>query len=225
MKVHRALLFDLDDTLYLEENFVRSGFSAVAAMMAPRLGIDETVLLDRLWYDFRRLGRTQIFDRFLKVHTVEGIAIKDLVACYRNAPLRISLIDGVQDILVQLRQRFRLAIVTDGLESIQRAKIAALGLENKVDAVVYPWALGKPKPDPDGYLEACRLLGVRPTEVIIVGDDPYHDIEAAYAAGISAIRVLNGKTREVATQVKPARYVEITALEQLETAIEQITRL
>lgn len=217
----KALLFDLDDTLFLEEDFVRSGLAAVAQLMAPRLGIAQGALLDRLWYDFRRLGRTGIFDRFLKAYPVAGVGVPDLVAAYRHAPPAISLSCGVIALLERLRERYRLAIVTDGLETTQRAKVAALGLEHRVDAVVYPWALEKPKPDPAGFLEACRLLAVDPVEAIIVGDDPYHDMEAARAAGIAAIRVLTGRAREVATPVPPPRYIEIADLAGLEAAIAQ----
>lgn len=215
----RALLFDLDDTLYLEEDFVRSGIEAVARHMAPRLGVGHDELADRLWYDFRRLGRTGLFDRLVKAYPDSALTVPELVAVYREHEPNLTLSGEICSLLARLRQRYKLAIVTDGLPATQKKKIAALKLETMVDAIVYPWELAAPKPAPMAFHEACRLLEVPPDQAVIVGDDPFHDVEAARAAGIACIRIRTGRAREIPTRHPPAAYDEIAALAGLEAAL------
>lgn len=216
----RAILFDLDDTLYLEEDFVRSGITAVVRTLAPRLGVDQDELGDQLWYDFRRLGRAGLFDRLIGAFPDAALTVPELVAIYRDHEPVLALSRSVCALLSGLRQHYRLAIVTDGLPATQRKKIAALGLETMVDAIVYPWELGAPKPAPLAFQEACRLVGVTPDQAIIVGDDPFHDVEAARAAGIACIRIRTGRAREIPTRHPPATYAEIASLSELEAILD-----
>lgn len=216
----RALLFDLDDTLYLEEEFVRSGIDAVARHLAPRLGVGRDELVDRLWYDFRRLGRTGLFDRLVKAYPDSSLSVPELVAVYREHEPVLALSGEVCALLAGLRQRYKLAIVTDGLPATQKKKIAALQLEAMVDAIVYPWELDAPKPAPLAFHEACRLLEVTPDQAVIVGDDPFHDVEAARAAGIACIRIRTGRAREIPTRNPPAAYGEIASLADLEAMLD-----
>ena len=48
----KAILFDLDDTLYLERDFVKSGFKAISVIIQEDNGISERVVFDRLWSIF-----------------------------------------------------------------------------------------------------------------------------------------------------------------------------
>lgn len=222
--MRRAILFDLDDTLFLEEEFVRSGIEAVAGYLAPRLGVARDELGDRLWYDFRRLGRTGLFDRLVKAFPDFALTVPELVAVYREHEPALALSGEVCALLDGLRRRYRLAIVTDGLPATQKRKIAALRLETMVDAIVYPWELGAPKPAPLAFHEACRRLDVTPDQAVIVGDDPFHDVEAARAAGIACIRIRTGRAREVPTRHPPAAYGEIASLADLEAMLEPAGR-
>lgn len=215
----KAVLLDLDDTLILEEDFVRSGLSAVAETAAPILGLLPDALTDLLWYDFRRLGRTGLFDRLLAAHPSCGLSVKELVKIYREHQPRLSLDATTRDLLVRLRARTRLAIVTDGLPATQQRKIDALALAGMVDTIVFPWALDAPKPSPVGFLEACCRLDVRPEEAVIVGDDPFHDIAAARNAGMACIRIRKGRAFEIETREPPPVYREIGDLAELETAL------
>lgn len=218
----QAILFDLDDTLMLEEDFVRSGLAAVAVAIAPRIGMEAPLLLDRLWYDFRRLGRTGIFDRLLAAYPEAAASVSHIVAIYREHSPSLVLSGDTRGLLARLRTRTRLAIVTDGLPATQQRKIDALDLTSQVDAVVFPWALDAPKPSPVAFHEACRLLDVAPEEAVIVGDDPFHDVAAAHAAGMACIRIRTGRAREIETRDPPLRYREIATLDALEAALDDL---
>ena len=63
----KAILFDLDDTLYLEKDFVKSGFKAVASFIQNDNGINEEVVYDRLWSIFNGGERKNIFNHYRSI--------------------------------------------------------------------------------------------------------------------------------------------------------------
>lgn len=157
----RVLLFDLDDTLYEERHYAESGLAAAAAEIARGSGIDADTAKAALLKNFAR-GREKIFDRTLPELGLPAGAetVAALVDVYRRHLPHIALYPGVRDMLARLKERFRIAIVTDGLPLMQQNKIAALEISALTDAVVYTWRDGHPKPDPAGFLAAAEKLGV-----------------------------------------------------------------
>ncbi len=163
--VARALLIDLDDTLYDEASYVRSGFAIVAREIAGLRGAGSVAQVEAVMRDeLARCGRGKVFDATLQRL---GIAprpdlIKGLVEVYRDHHPDIVLWPGVREALVDLSRDHLLAIVTDGLGVMQRRKVTALGLESLVETLVYCWDLGWPKPDPRSYLKAMETLVTNP---------------------------------------------------------------
>lgn len=192
----RALIIDLDDTLYDERSYVLSGFSAVAADIARRHPhLDPDALFAAMQAELDAHGRGRVFDRAL---AQAGLApdrgmVAELVQSYRAHEPTIALWPGVAETLADLARDHRLAILTDGLPLMQRRKVAALGVEALVDEVLYSWEHESPKPDPACYAEALRRLGTTAEETVVIGDNPGHDMAAAHAIGARSIRVLTGK--------------------------------
>jgi putative hydrolase of the HAD superfamily len=182
-----ALILDLDDTLYDERDYVLSGFRAVASRFpqADRLFAAMVAELDAH-------GRGRVFDVALAEAGITA-DVGELVEAYRQHEPKIALWPGVAEALAELRRDHRLAVVTDGLGIMQRRKVAALGVEPLVDAVLYCWEHDSPKPDPAPYAEALRRLGAKPEEAVVIGDNPRHDMAAARALGCRSIRVLTGR--------------------------------
>lgn len=192
----RALLIDLDDTLYDERSYVLSGFRAVADEVARRFPhVDASRLLADMTAELDAHGRGKVFDRALEHAGVaaETSLVAELVQAYREHRPDIGLWPGVAETLADLRRDYRLAIVTDGLGLMQRRKIEALGVESLVDEVLVCWEHEAPKPDPACYLEALRRLDVPPEAAVVIGDNPGHDMAAARAIGSRSIRVLTGR--------------------------------
>jgi putative hydrolase of the HAD superfamily len=219
-----AILLDLDDTLYDEASYMRSGFAVVAAGIADRAGYAPAAVLDVLLDIERRDGRGHVFDAALAAFGVaaDPDIVQDLVTAYRSHRPRIQLYDGARELLARLRQRGRTAIVTDGLPSMQRRKTAALDLERAVDAIVYSWDLGAPKPDPAGFLDALAKLRATPAEAVVVGDNPHHDMIAARAIGARSIRVCRGRFAGVRAPVGAEPDLEIAEIGALESALDAL---
>jgi putative hydrolase of the HAD superfamily len=224
--VATAILLDLDDTLYDEASYMRSGFAAVAAAIAGMSGYASSSVLAVLLDVERREGRGHVFDSALAAFgmAAEPEFVQHLVTLYRAHRPRIALHPGARDLLARLRGRGRTAIVTDGLPMMQRRKTEALGLEGAVDAVVYSWELKAPKPAPESFLDALERIGASPAEAVVVGDNPHHDMVAARTIGAKSIRVRSGGFAGIPAPPGGEPDLEISEIGGLEAALDDLAR-
>jgi putative hydrolase of the HAD superfamily len=164
------IVFDLDDTLYKERDFLASGRSAVARHFAASLGVDPDRLLSEM------LAAKDPFDYLVEISN-GAISIGDILNIYRNHMPDISLDKDVEKTLSTLVQRgVPLAIITDGRSVTQRNKIAALGLERYVsrDAIIISEEIGAEKTEPKPFVELMqRFPDAAP--YTYVGDNPAKD--------------------------------------------------
>lgn len=190
-----AVLFDLDDTLYAEAAYVRSGFAAVGAELAARglADADEAaeVFASIHFQETRdRVFNTGLARLGLDDETIEEV-VRPLVACYRDhEPTGLAFHDGVAALLRDLRTWAKVGVVTDGWLGVQQRKAAALGLAAHVDAIVFSDELGRErwKPHPAPF-DLCRerLGGVPASAGVFVGDNPERDVAGARAAGLRPV--------------------------------------
>jgi putative hydrolase of the HAD superfamily len=223
------LLLDVDDTLYDERTYLVSGFRTVAARLARDHGADAEETLAAMLNDVDAHGRGRVFDRQLERLGLAARpeAIAGLVAAYREHAPDIALYPGVADVLDRLKPRFAIALVTDGLSAMQRRKIAALGLARWTDVAVCCWEHDAPKPAVAGYVEALRRLGASPEaaagRTVIVGDNPAHDMAAAAALGLPAIRVRTGRFAAEPSPPAHPPALEIARFADIEPALAELT--
>lgn len=189
MTLPQGVILDMDDTLFCEYDFVVSGYSAVSRALRIE-GMTEDALLARLLEIFQTEDRSRAFDALL-TPLGRGDLIPEAVKTYRNHSPDISLTHEADELVARLADVRSLAIVTDGPASMQRQKAQALGVEQRVDAVIYSDDIaGRDswKPSPVPYLAAAERLGLPPTECVYVGDNPHKDFLGAHRAGMASIR-------------------------------------
>ncbi|MFI5007419.1 MAG: HAD-IA family hydrolase [Solirubrobacterales bacterium] len=102
---------------------------------------------------------------------------------------------GCRTVLVRLARRFRLGVVTNGIDRVQRARLAASRLGSFFETVVTSEGCGYAKPDPRILHVALDALGVVPRDAMYVGDDPEVDGRAAAAAGVAFCWIDRGGVR------------------------------
>ena len=190
----RALLLDLDDTLYPQRRFLMSGFAAVARHVADTFGADATRAFGVLMASYRGADRRHELDRLVQELGLP-VSVEALVDVVRSHTPSLTLRPSIRRTLLLLRESWRLGIVTNGLPSIQAAKVAALGVDRLVDTVVYAaeHGSGTGKPERDPFLEALRRLETSAADAIFVGDDGHADILGATACGIQTIQTFQWK--------------------------------
>jgi len=190
----KAVLFDLDDTLYPEIDFIKSGFKTVARHLASRYNLNEDSLFQQMLDILQRDGRGKIFDTLLeKLGLFTGDRIRTLVYLYRSHWPAIRLYQDVLPTLKKLkRSGMSLGIITDAMASVQKNKVDALGLDRLFDIIIYTEELGEGcgKPSPVPFKAALELLQVPASQSAYIGNDPAKDFQAPNTIGMLTIQVV-----------------------------------
>ncbi|HMK09013.1 MAG TPA: HAD family hydrolase [Anaerolineales bacterium] len=188
----RAVVFDLDDTLYPERDYVRGGFEAVARWAGATFGDDPWIVFDELWAMFEAGVRGDTFDRWLGRHGRSSPAMQAaMIEAYRTHPPRLAPYADVEPTLASLRGTARLGLLTEGPASVQQSKLDALGLRTWFDKVVVlgeeERAAWKPSRTPFDRWLAGEAIGAQ--AAVYIGDNPAKDFLGARAAGWTSIRL------------------------------------
>lgn len=181
----KAVVFDLDDTLYGEKEYVRSGYKKIAELF-PMIADVEL----RLWKLFEA-GKAAI-DEFMKEESIQSDEIRqDCINAYRYQIPDIHLYEGVQIMLNEFKTKgFKIGIITDGRPEGQRAKIKALELEPMVDYIIVTDEFGGPefrKPNPIAFETMRNKLDIEYAEMCYVGDNISKDFLSPEKLGMKCI--------------------------------------
>lgn len=189
----QAVLFDLDDTLYPEREYVRSGFQAAAAWAETNLGIESQSGFAELWGYFESGVRGNTYNLWLEAHGIEAAKwIPELVAVYREHIPDIKPHPGVLDLLKALEATYHLGVITEGHVISQRNKLDALGLSAMFEVVVITGMDERDywKPHARPFTKALESLDVKPGQSMYIGDNPRKDFFGARRLGMHTVRVL-----------------------------------
>ena len=196
-----GIAFDLDDTLYLERDYVRSGFRAVAERVATDSTVDPDEAFTFLWDSFVQGVRGSSFDALLGrfPELAEHYSVPDLVACYREHRPTIDYLPGAEALLQALKEQgVGLAIISDGPLLSQAAKAEALGVSRYADPVILTDSWGKDywKPHRRAFDTVAEALGLPVERLVYVGDNPEKDFHVSAELGWTSIRLrLPGQVR------------------------------
>ena len=187
----RALVLDLDDTLYPERRFALSGYAAVARWLHATQGTPADTVFAGLVRALRTGRRATAFQDVCRSVQLDGALLPEMLRVYRHHEPRLRLSDSTLQMLVQARRSWRVGLLTNGLPGIQARKIAALRLESLIDVIVLAeeHGTGVGKPDPAAFEVVLERLGVEPGAAVFAGDDPVRDVAGARNVGMKTIRV------------------------------------
>jgi putative hydrolase of the HAD superfamily len=199
----KAVLFDLDDTLFDHLGCAREALTAVhqsdeRLRALPFGALEEThaTFLEALHADVM-LGRMPIEaarrERFRRLLGAVGAPLEEEAAAaiatlYRDSYRTVRrAIAGAAALLGAIERHASIAIVSNNLLEEQQDKLKTCGLDRFVDVLVVSEEAGVSKPDPAIFRIALERLRVLPAEAVMVGDSWQADIEGARAAGVHAI--------------------------------------
>lgn len=135
-----AVVFDLDDTLYNEIDFLKSGYRHIARTLHPNSW-------ERLYARMFSLYRNKL-NTFDVISDEFNVNKEKLLTWYREHQPEISLFDGAYPLMERIRNKGgKLGMITDGRSLTQRNKIRALGISDLFDFVVISEEIGSEKPD------------------------------------------------------------------------------
>ncbi|UCC97253.1 MAG: HAD family hydrolase [Phycisphaerales bacterium] len=217
-----TVIFDLDDTLYDELEYCRSGFAAVAEFLVARDAASTTErVFDALWGQFTAGNRSRTFNAALDKLGIDRqeSTISELVNTYRSHVPAIVLPPDSGEVLRELSEKYTLGLLTDGFLPAQQLKVEALGIEKYFESIVYTEQLGRDcwKPSPAGFERILQDLRARPENAVYVADNELKDFIAPNSLGFVTVQLL-----------RPARIRTSTCARSGASAthvIGQITRL
>lgn len=187
----QLVVFDIDDTLYLERDYVRSGFLAVGDWVRANLGVEG--FSEVAWQLFEEGLRNVIFDRTLEILGISPSdhTVRTLVDVYRHHRPTISLADDARGALDHLGGLVPIAVVTDGPPPSQRSKIQALGLERYTRDIIITSELGQgyEKPNPHTFILLEKRFHLLGNSCVYIADNPNKDFIAPRHLGWRTIRV------------------------------------
>lgn len=225
----RAVIFDLDDTLYNERQFVEGGFKAVAMAISLRLNTvqhHEDQYYKMLCDVLEVSGRGKVFDIVLKrLSLSDSQFVEDLVEIYRRHEPRLILYPEVFGVLSDLkRQGYKLGLITDGNVDVQRSKLRALRVEAFFDCAVFSDQYGVEcrKPNPVSYRKAIDSLKVDFAEAIYIGDNPQKDFISARKLGMYSVRILRGLFKDIRLEDSFEADTNITALDEIFPVLDML---
>jgi len=221
----RAVLFDLDGTLYRQ-----TPLRSLMAMELLTLPLSGLVKAPQRWAALRTYRKTQEHLRSTDAHG--SAAALQLAAAARRSGLPQAEVERLVDEWMLTRPLKYLRLCrAKGLDPLLQfldqagvpagvlsdypaeSKLQALGLAGRFKPVLCTSApdVAALKPSPRGFLLACRFWRLTPGEVLYVGDRPDVDAAGASAAGMPCV-IIGGRLQ---TRRRPGRYLRLGSLERL----------
>jgi putative hydrolase of the HAD superfamily len=190
-----TVVFDLDDTLYDEIEYCKSGFRAVADFLAKQAEappVDH--IFNVLWEQFTAGNRKKTFDTTLDDLGVrhDDKLVEDLVNVYRSHEPNLTLPQDSRDVLCELGAKYTLALLTDGFLPGQKLKVQSLGIEEFFKCIVYTEQLGREfwKPSPAGFEKMIEMLDAKPENMAYIADNEKKDFIAANKLGFLTVQLI-----------------------------------
>ncbi|MBC8471051.1 MAG: HAD family hydrolase [Planctomycetes bacterium] len=199
-----TVIFDLDDTLYDEIEYCKSGFAAAAEFLANRyesasanstmVRADMKRIYEVLWQQFNTGNRTETFNAALDELELsyDDELISELIEVYRRHKPKITLPQDSRDSLCELSTKYTLALLTDGFLPGQQLKVQALGIEKYFKSIIYTEQLGREfwKPSPVGFEKILKSLEARPENTVYIADNEKKDFIAPNKLDFVTIQIL-----------------------------------
>lgn len=190
MKIN-TLVFDIDDTLYQEIDYVFSGFRAVDNWLKEKFDITDFYKLAT--YLFNSGERENVFNNTLELLNVnynESMIFK-MVSVYRTHKPNIELLEDARWVIDNLHENINKGIISDGYLVTQKQKVDALNLKEKFNTIILSDLYGRSnwKPSPFPYNQVAKELNCSHNECVYIGDNLKKDFVTAKKLGWLTVHV------------------------------------
>lgn len=202
----KAIIFDLDDTLYDNLNQVAKKAMQEADKAMAHFLKEDAEVISNLRADLIQKG-IRFFDQNPLICHELGVN-KQLIDkageiannhYYLFPKVKgIKLFPGVTSLLKKLRKEHKLALITFGVLEKQQEKIKILKVAPYFDFVAVDQWSGIKATKADSFLDVMEKLKLKAEEIAVVGDNPKNEIEVGNKLGMTTIRVLQGKFKDYA---------------------------
>lgn len=187
---NKIIVFDLDDTLYKEIDFLKSAYKEIAFLIDKSQG--EILYNEMILYYYKG---ENVFKHVSE--TYPHYTIEILLKIYREHYPSISLSCEEWNVLSKLKTRAITGLITDGRSLTQRNKIKALGLNDYFDKIVISEEMGYSKPDDRLFKEFNKHSVSR---YFYIGNDTAKDFVTPNRLGWTTICLLDTNNLNIQKQ-------------------------
>ena len=183
MPKYRVVVFDLDDTLYKEVDFLKSAYREIAERAEMEWGCPADIYQKMMFW--REIGEN-VFGKLITESNMKT-SVGDLLTMYRSHIPKCQLEEQTQNVLSQLKLSCVLGIITDGRSLTQRNKIKALALDTFIDEanVLISEETGYEKPSEEPF--RFFMSKYPQCHYYYVGDNPAKDFYSPNRLGWDTI--------------------------------------
>ena len=189
-----TVLFDMDNTLIDRVAAAQSMYRVIVKRALPDGSKEDRQRMFDLMWEIDDNGDTPkalVFGQAAKAFGLsdEWVRVQTEEVWVKEFPLHTVLFEQAETVLRTLQKYYKVGIITNGMSSVQKAKVKAAGLDKIVDMILIGGDVGLRKPDPALYLEGCRRIGCLPEEAYYVGDNIPKDIYGSKAVGMTPVYI------------------------------------
>tara|TARA_Y100000589_G_C27186575_1_gene642961 strand:- start:1202 stop:1867 length:666 start_codon:yes stop_codon:yes gene_type:complete len=218
------IIFDLDDTLYKEIDFVKGGMRAVSYFLEDHIRENSKSIYSELIHILHTEGRGKIFDKFLNgKRKFNKYLVARCINEYRFHSPNIKLYESAQKFLNA--NKFKsLYLVTDGNKNVQWSKIKALDLERffKKIFITHRYGIKNAKPSLYCFEKIKTLEQADWKDLVYIGDNPAKDFVSLKKVHAKTIRVLTGNYANTLAPEKFDADYTINSLDKLDLLLDKI---
>lgn len=187
IRKNRVVVFDLDDTLYKEQDYLQSAYREIAVMVESRCVLSQRVnnQMIRWWKNGEN-----VFQQLIDAYELD-LTVGDLLTIYRSHVPAICLDEATKSLLDRLHRYSVLGVITDGRSLTQWHKVEALGLTTYMDVqdILISEDIGYEKPSDEPFL--LFMERYCSCSYYYIGDNPAKDFEAPNRLGWTTICLLD----------------------------------
>ena len=221
-----VVIFDLDDTLYDEITFVKSGFNAVASFINKLTGTFQSAIFSRMMEILAEQGRGKVFNVILKENNI--FSKKNVIKCvslYRLHYPQIKITTETELLLNRFSNNYPLYVVTDGNKIVQGHKVEALGISKyfRKVYVTHRYGLKASKPSLICFEKIKTQEKVNWNQMLYIGDNPKKDFVSLNKAGAHTIRIVQGDHKNVKLNTEYEAQQNIMHLNELKEIIPSLS--
>lgn len=177
-----VVVFDLDDTLYDEIDFVKSGFLEVSDYLK------NPEYYEFMMNIFEKEGSGKVFNKLIDAFSLD-VNIQKLIEVYRFHKPKIELSKESHDLL-EFSKRFQLSLISDGHYITQSNKFDSLDLKKYIENPIFTDFYNTSKPNEKAF-KIVEDIFTEEHEFVYVSDNPKKDFIAPHSLGWKSIRYKN----------------------------------
>ena len=192
----KVVIFDLDDTLISEREYIKSGFKEVAKKIKTiyKLNINKEEIFNNLEKEFEKDSR-EVFNRVLNNFNIEYTKddILYLIKIYREHKPDIKFYNDVMPAIKELKQnKIKVGIISDGYLATQKAKLEAINAYSIFDKIILTEEIGRNywKPHPKAFEMMKKYFSVDYDEIMYIGDNPKKDFYIGKEYPVYTVRLI-----------------------------------